>query len=131
MVELYNGTTILVSDLKPGEYITGYNTTTGKKAAERVNYITESSSAIVEMINGVIGVTPTDQPLYISNGTYTGWIKNPETIKVGWYIYSPSTNTWIKVSSIDYIYGNYEVYNIYTGGSNNFIINGVLADPKA
>lgn len=130
LVQLYNGAAIPVSSLKQGEYIMGYNTTSGKEVPERVSYITVTNSSTIEMINGNVGVTPTDQPVYISNGTYTGWINNPDAIKVGWSMYSPSTGTWTKVNSIEYLPGSYKVYNIYSTGSNNFIINGVLADVK-
>jgi hypothetical protein len=76
-----------------------------------------------------IGVTPFDQPLFIKNSTYTGWIFHPSALKVGWYLYSPlENNKWIRINNISYRYGEFEVYDIVTNGPNTFIVENVLAD---
>ncbi len=101
-----------------------------KLTKERITYITESYSQFLEMINGKIGVTPSDQPMYVRNGTYTGWVKNPSVIKPGWSIYDPYNMSWVSVRNVTYLTGAYPVYNIYTNGTNDYIVNGALTDLK-
>ena len=129
-ITLYNGLYINASSLKVGEYIKSFNTINGTENIQRVTAITESNTSVIEFINGKFGLTPTDQPIYVRNATYTGWVKNPDSVKVGWYIYSPTDNSWVKVTSVTYKYGNYKVYDIFSGGENDFIADGYLADMK-
>jgi len=128
---LYNGTYIPVSNLKVGEVVYGYNTFNMKPTKERITYITTAYSQYLEVINGNINVTTEDQPFYIKNSTYTGWIKNPSIIKVGWYIYNPQNYSFVRVNSIKYTEGIYRVYDVYTNSTNDYVINGALADMKA
>lgn len=129
-IMLYNGSTIHASNLKVGNYIYAYNITSGKLSPQRVSLITISYSSVIEYINGNLGITPTDQPLYIRNSTYTGWINNPMSLKVGEYLYEPMANKWTIIDNITYKRGNFKVYNVYTTGPNTFIVNNFLTDIK-
>ena len=102
----------------------------GSLEVSRVTSISYSYTDVIEYINGKLGVTLTDQPLYIRNSTYTGWIKNPDEIKIGWYMYNPVNNTWIMVQNISYKVGVFKVYDIVTSKSNTFIVDNSLTDVK-
>jgi hypothetical protein len=126
----YNNSQTEVANLNVGDYIYGYDTQTGKMQLLRVTFITTTSSPVIEYINGNIGVTPTDQPMYVKNAYYQGWINNPSSIKIGWYLFNPQTQEWTRVNNVTYDYGNYFVYNIYTNGTNTYVLNGALVDTK-
>ncbi len=127
---MYNGQSVPVSSLSVGDYVLGYDVLTGKTQAVRVSLITETSTSEIELINGKIGVTPYDQPMYVSNSTYTGWISNPSSIRVGWYLFEPATDSWVAVHNISYSTGSFMVYNVYTNATNTYVVGGVLVDTK-
>ncbi len=130
-VTLYDGSSVPVSALSAGQYVLGYSIATNSTQALRVSLVTESHASAIEYINGNIGVTPLDQPMYVRNDTYTGWIDNPSTIRTGWYLFQPATKSWVEVYSITYGTGDFAVYNVYTNSTNTYVVNGVLVDMKA
>ncbi|MGC8730078.1 MAG: Hint domain-containing protein [Candidatus Micrarchaeia archaeon] len=130
MVYLYNGSKILASNIKVGDYVYSYNVSNMTIVPARVTFVEHNTAPLIEFINGNFGVTPTDQPLYVKNNYGEGWLRNPIDLKVGDYLYLPLNNTWIRVNSISYEHGKYETVDIYTSGFNNFVANGYLADSK-
>jgi hypothetical protein len=38
--------------------------------------------------------------------------------------------SWVSVRNVTYLTGAYPVYNIYTNGTNDYIVNGALTDVK-
>ena len=127
-IQLYSGAYANASDISVGEYINGYDNASGTHIPLRVTLITTSNTSVMEWINGNLGITPYDEPIYIRNSTYTGWVKDPLVVKKGWYVYSPGKG-WIAVDSVTYTFGNYEVYNIYANGTDTYQVNGYLLDP--
>lgn len=122
-----DGKTMSVQALKPGDEIMGYNVQTGTFVIETV---TSNKRTIVnEMIsinNGLLYLTPTDQPIYTDHG----WIRNPQDLEVGWKIYEPMRNAWITISSLETLRGRFQVYDVRTTAPNTFIANGILLDSK-
>jgi hypothetical protein len=126
-----DGSVIQASDLCIGDRIVGYNYGTQRFISETVTNVKESTVSM-ELVfnNGMLVVTPTDQPTYARNSTYTGWVRDPVNITVGWQVYCPILHHWIEINSVTLIQGTFEVYDISTNKLNDFIGNGVLLDAK-
>jgi hypothetical protein len=120
-----------VNDLKVGDTVLGYNITTGRWAKETVTSIAITHVSVVLAINnGLLKVTLTDQPLYVRNGTWTGWVHDPQNLTVGEQIFLPSTGMWVKVTSLQVLKGNFDVYDLRVTAPNDFVANGVLVGDK-
>jgi len=129
-IRTYNGTK-KASELRIGELLLTFNPNSNTTEIARVTYISKSKVGAIMLINNEIGVTLLDQPLFIKNSTYTGWVMHPSALKVGWYLYAPVEKKWIKIENISYRYGEFEVYDIVTSGPNTFLVENVLADASA
>jgi len=131
---LYNSTILTyngpkkVSELKVGDLLVTFDPASNKTKIVRVTYISKSKVGMIMLINNKIGVTLNDQPLFVKNSTYTGWVMHPSALRVGWYLYEPIEKKWVKIENISYRYGEFEVYDIVTNGPNTFIVENVLAD---
>jgi hypothetical protein len=122
-----DGETLPVQAVKPGDTIRGYDVQTGKFIPETV---TSNNCTIVDNIlslnKGMLYLTPRDQPIYTDHG----WIRNPQDLKIGWKIYSPTKNAWITVNSLENLKGHYRVYDVVATQPDTFIGNGLLLDRK-
>lgn len=131
-VLLANGkTTLPIDKLGEGDQVLGYNVTTGQLVP--VTVVSNTYSHVPEVMNinnGTLVVTPTDQPLYARNATWQGWLRNPEELQTGWQLFSPATRSWVTVTSVMMQSGNLKVYDLKTSLVNDFIANGILADMK-
>ena len=122
-----NSKTTPVQALKPGDEIMGYDIQTGTLVTETVtsNDCT-TVNEILSINNGLLYLTPTDQPIYTDHG----WIRNPQDLKIGWKIYEPAENTWVTIQSLETLKGHFQVYDLRTTEPNNYIANGILLDMK-
>jgi hypothetical protein len=132
---LYN-TRILMADgkempvqaVKPGDEVMGYDVQSGAFVTETV---TSNEHTIVDEIlsinDGLLRVTPTDQPIYTDHG----WVKNPQDLVIGWRIYDPIRNSWITIQSLETLNGHFNVYDLRATRPDTFIGNGILLDRKA
>lgn len=128
---LANGTTKKVQSLKIGDNLDGFDFQTNSIVPVQLTNITFSKTdELLSINNGLLELTPTDQPIFMSNSTYVGWVINPQTLKVGERIFNPTTNTWVSISDLNYIQGNFKIYDIVTSPFNNYIANGFLLDMK-
>lgn len=120
-----------VQDLKTGDAIEEYNFSSGSLVTGTVfsNNKTEVSQ-IIKVNNGTLLLTPTDQPVYIMNSTFIGWLRNPENLKPGDSIYNPLNNSWTQVWSVTLDNCHLMVYDLVLTAPNNFIDNGFLLDTK-
>ena len=59
-----------------------------------------------------------------------GWVLNPEDLVIGDQMYNPITNSWVTIQDLNYLYGNFKVYDVQTSPFNNYIANGILLDMK-
>jgi hypothetical protein len=123
-----DGKEVPVQDVKPGDEIMGYNVQTGAFVVENV---TSNNCTVVSEVlsinDGLLYVTPTDQPIYTDHG----WVVNPEDLQVGWRIYDPADNSWITIRSLQTLNGHYAVYDLRATAPNTFIGNGILLDRKS
>jgi hypothetical protein len=85
---------------------------------------------LIDINHGLLYLTPTDQPTYIENNTFTGWLQDPQNVTKGDNLWDPVTLSWIHVTSVSIVSHQANVYDVVTGGFNNFVANGVLLDKK-
>jgi hypothetical protein len=85
----------------------------------------------VEVLNdGLLVLTPLDQPIYARNGSFAGWVIDPKDLEVGWQAFSPLDNSWITITKIGFDDGKFKVYEVVATGPNNYIAGGLLLDAK-
>ncbi len=124
--------TVPIDKLHEGDQVMGYNLTTGKLVP--VTVVSNTYSYVpqaMDINNGTLVVTTTDQPLYARNATWQGWLRNPEELRAGWQLFNPVTDRWINVTSVEMKDGNFKVYDLSVSPVNDFIADGILADMKA
>ena len=130
-VTMADGSSELVEKIKPGDQVLGFDPNTGSFAIENVLAVTSTKVVLIENINdGGLRLTPTDQPIYIRNSTYEGWLRDPEKIEVGWEIFNAIIGTWVTVSSINYEVEKTWVYDFTTEGYQTYLANSYLLMDK-
>jgi hypothetical protein len=126
-IAMADGGAMRVQAVNPGDRIMGYDTQSGAFVTVTV---TSNNQTIVNEIlsinNGLLYVTPTDQPIYTDHG----WVKNPQDLAIGLRIYNPTQNSWITIQSLETQNGHFLVYDLRTTEPNTFIGNGILLDTK-
>jgi len=121
-----------VQKLKPGDRVEEYGIQNGTMFVGTILYNNKTeSSSVVSVNNGTLLLTPTDQPVFIRNSTYIGWLRDPQNLSVGDQLFDPVNDTWINVTSVNIIYEHIKVFDVVTSGANDFIDNGILLDKKA
>jgi len=121
-----------VQKLKPGDRVEEYGIQNGTMFVGTILYNNKTeSSSVVSVNNGILLLTPTDQPVFIRNFTYIGWLRDPQNLSVGDQLFDPVNDTWINVTSVNIIYEHIKVFDVVTSGANDFIDNGILLDRKA
>ncbi len=121
-----------VQSLAPGDPVLEYNLSTGTLETGYVLFTTATNeTSLINVNHGLIELTPTDQPIYVSNATYTGWLAAPDQLAVGDSLFAPQSGLWIPVTSVALVPTNATVYAVVTSNENNFIGSGVLLDLKA
>ncbi len=117
--------------LSQGDTVLGYNVTSGSWVKESVVTNTATSvNGVLSINDGLLVVTVTEQPLYVQNGTWTGWVRDPQNLSVGERVLDPSTGSWITLTSLQMLYGTYTVYDLRVTAPKDFVANGVLALDK-
>lgn len=130
-VLLPGGSTQTVDKLKVGDSVTGYNLSSSSLQPITVTGDTPTHvNEVMSLNNGLLVVTPTDQPLYVRNGTWTGWVRDPNQLTTGEQVFGPASGTWVNLTIIETLTGNFKVWTLSTNPLNNFIANGVLVDSK-
>lgn len=84
----------------------------------------------VNINNGWLALTPTDQPIFIKNSTFSGWLHDPQNLTTADSIFDPVTQTWIHVTSVKLVDLQATVYDVVTTYANNFVANGALLNRK-
>lgn len=126
-----DGSVETVKTIKKGDGIVAYDLINNTMLNETVLKKEKTKVQMIQVINsGLLMVTPMDQPIYARNETYTGWIKNPYNLTIGWEIFNAIDQTWIEITEVRFIWGQFMTYDITTSGPNNYIANGILVDAK-
>ncbi len=139
-ISLYNDSTILVQNLKTGEITMSYYPQLGVLYPSIVSEIVVSNvTSVFNIDEGLICVSgPTDQPLYAQyqNGT-DAWVLLGN-LTVGMKLLDPLSGSWINITSLVVMNGNFTVYEVDTipfflqqgALRNDYIANGILLDHK-
>ncbi|MEM0117120.1 MAG: Hint domain-containing protein [Conexivisphaerales archaeon] len=127
LILLSNGSTVPVQKLKAGDMVKSYDILTHNMIDVKV---TGNSAKIVNQIvdinNGQLFMSGlTDQPMYVQ--LQNGSINQIELgqLTAGMKLFSAMTGTWVRVTSIQILNGNYTVYDLRTT-SGNYIANGFV-----
>lgn len=128
---LADGSSTKVQNLKIGDILEGYDYQNQSIISEKLTNLTSTHvDKLLVINNGFLELTPTDQPIYIHNQTFTGWVMDPQNLQIGDQMYNPNTASWTTITSLTYTLGNFKVYDIHTAPYDNFVANGVLLDAK-
>ena len=128
---LANNNTRKVQSLHVDDWIMGYNLMTRQfNSVQITNISTSIVHSLLVINNGLLELTLTDQPIYMKNGSFEGWLINPGSLQEGDTIFDPTSDSWITITSLNIITGYFTVYDIRTSPLNNFIANGILLDSK-
>jgi hypothetical protein len=130
-IMLADGSMVPVETLKRNTAIMGYNLEIGSLVTEKVTSNKRTVVDKVEVINnGLLTVTPTNQPIYARHDGVAGWVTDPQDLKVGWELLNPVTDEWIPITSIEFKEGSFAVYDLRATAPDNYIANGLLLDRK-
>ncbi len=131
LVTMADGTSRPVENIKLGDEVLGFDPSAGAFMVEHVLNATSTQVRLIENINnGALRLTPTNQPIYIRNSTYTGWIKNPSEMRIGWQILDVMGDNWVTVTSIFYETRKTFVYDFITDGYRTYLANSYLLMDK-
>lgn len=121
-----------VQNLKIGDRVLGYDINSGETVPVEVTNVTKSIvPALLSINEGLLKTTVVNQPIYMRNETYTGWIIDPIDLKVCEEIFYVPTQKWIKIGCLETEVGkSFEVYDVKTDPLNVFVGNGILLDVK-
>ena len=120
-----------VQDLSPGDSVVEYDLSTGHLVSGTlVSANTTQVSQIIDVNRGLLRLTPTDQPVFIRNATYEGWLHNPQSLTTIDQLFDPLTETWVNVTSVQLVSVHVTVYDVISTNLNDFVANGVLLDAK-
>jgi hypothetical protein len=120
-----------VQSLKAGDAVEEYNF--ASQHLVQGTFLSGNTTNVTQLIdvnNGWLYVTPTEQPIYIENGTFVGWLHDPQNLTTSDRILDPVTYKWVSVTSVELIVDHTVVFDVVTNGANNFVANGALLDLK-
>lgn len=121
-----------IQNLEEGALVDEYNLSTMSLtigALEGAN--TTRVSEIVDVNDGLLYLTPTEQPIYIENNTFVGWLRDPQNLTTADNLFDPVNASWVHVSNVHFVWRHTIVFDVVTSGANNFVANGILLDKKA
>jgi hypothetical protein len=123
---------VQVQSLKVGQVVEEYNLSSHQMTVGTfLSGNTTNVTRLIDINNGLLFVTPTDQPIYIRNSTFTGWLRDPQNLTTKDWMFDPVAGQWIPVVSITLVQKSAVVYDVVTSNLNNFVANGALLDRKA
>lgn len=120
-----------VQRISQGDVLVEYNISTGELVYGTVLYNNATTVSSVLSINkGALVTTLTDQPIWIRNATFTGWLVDPQNLTLGDKILDPVSDRWVTVTSLTVVKEEVVVFDVDASGPNDFIANGFLLDRK-
>lgn len=106
-----------VQKLKHGNRVDEYGIQNGTMFIGTILYNNRTeTSSVISVNDGTLLLTPTDQPVFIRNSTYIGWLRDPQNLSVGDQLFDPVNDTWINVTSVNIIYEHIKVFDVVTLG---------------
>lgn len=120
-----------VQQLRPGDIVEEFNfSSLHLTRGSLVSANSTPASQLIDVNRGLLYLTPTDQPIYIQNRTFLGWLNDPRNLTVVDSIFDPITLSWIPVTNVTLLDHKGTVYDVVTSGFNNFVADGALLDIK-
>lgn len=123
---------VLVEDLHIGDEIVEYDPVASSFSSGRVAALNSSIAIeVLEINDGLLNITPRDQPVYRMNETSEGWLQDPQELAIGDLLYNPQTGLWVIVDKLDLTNYTRRVYDLtasYLQGilPATFIGNGIV-----
>lgn len=116
-----------VQKLNVGDTVISYDLASNQLVPSTVTSISATKVAnILDINNGSLRLTPYNQPIYMKNSTYTGWLRNPGELVAGDYVFNPTSGNWTFVTQLFQSSGSFTVYDVVTSGPKNYVANGLL-----
>ncbi|MBI3859220.1 MAG: hypothetical protein HY296_03125 [Thaumarchaeota archaeon] len=132
LITLANGTQAPVQNLKAGDHVLSYNTRTGSLSTTTV----ASNKAllvhkVLDINNGTLRISGLGEQLIyarMQNGTQ----RNIDIgqLKVGMQLYEPASKSWVTITSLQVLTGDFVVFDLRTTNGNNYIANLLCPCPK-
>ena len=133
-ITMADGSTLPVEKVKEGMAILGYDFETSSLVIEDVTYTGKTkTNRLVNINDGLLVVTRTDHPIYVRNGTWEGWVVDPEALMCGMELFCPlNDDVWTEIHTIGWIQDEgANVYALQSTAPDNYLANGILCDkPK-
>ncbi|MCI4352402.1 MAG: hypothetical protein L3K14_03325 [Thermoplasmata archaeon] len=120
-----------IDDLSPGAKVYEYDLGTGELVKGRLllGSVTYANSTLL-VNHGLLNLTLTEQPIWIHNATFTGWLRDPQNLTVGDQIFNVLQDAWVNVTNLSISHYRTLVFDVETSGLNTFIDAGFLLDVK-
>lgn len=123
---------VAVQDLSSGDSIMEYDFQNQTLVQGTFTSGNATEATLLEDINdGWLYVTPTDQPIFVENATFIGWLRDPQNLTTLDKVFDPVTQSWVQVTGVTFVHHHVQVFDVVTTGYNNFVANGALLDRKA
>lgn len=126
-----SGEYIPVEQVEVGDKLMGYDFDEQGLVPLKVKSV--DVTVVEELLNineGLLRVTPVDQPIYVRKGSFEGWLANPRDLEVGDELFDAVNEQWIAVESLTYEGGSFVVYDLRLRGTDTYIANDILVDAK-
>src|SRR5208282_1765696 len=109
-------------DLVAGQSILEYNIGAGKFfVGTFLSAAVTDVSHVLSINRGELVVTLTDQPIWIRNITFEGWLHDPQNLTKGDFLFDPLTDVWIPVHSLQILNQSTHVFDVQTSVANDYI----------
>lgn len=120
---LQYGTTYAgVQLLGPGLNVIGYWSSNDTRATENITWNNFTwVNRTISINGGLIVTTLKDQPLYVKNGSWIGFVRDPQNLTLGEYLYNPVLNSWVKITSLQTLTNETPVFDLRENGPSTFV----------
>lgn len=123
-----------VETLAVGSQVLSYDLATQSMVVSQLlssNVSTQSATFVINYFGGSLRLTPTDQPIYFKNDTFTGWLANPQEMHIGDLVFNPMSNLWVVVTEISFVNESITVYSLVpSAAGGTFMANDMLVMRK-
>ncbi|MGA8604797.1 MAG: carboxypeptidase-like regulatory domain-containing protein [Thermoplasmata archaeon] len=120
-----------VQRLRPGQSIVEFNLSSGQLASgEIVSANATRVNEVADINFGALYLTPTDQPIFVRNATFEGWLRDPQNLTTSDQLLDPVSGQWVHITNVHLVDLEITVYDVITTHLNDFIASGYLLDEK-
>ena len=111
-----------VQSLSVGSKVYGFNPVSDAYVKANVTNISSQQSTNLIDINGRLNVTAVNQPLFVRNTTYLGFLKDPRNLTVGDQFFDPNSCSWVNVTALRVVTESTTVYDVHVDWWGDFIL---------